>query len=236
VGLITRVMRLLVHPPARRRRLLACRTLEEQRAFYHAEWNTRRWRALFDVLLSRTAFEGAYDPAFFANVDRPTFARHFLKLVERGLTELPVETNYFLHQMLTGRYPARPDGLPPYLTPEGAARVAAAGDRLTLVDGDMAAYLRTRPAGSVHAFALSNIAEWLAPPQVEALFGEVVRAAAPGARVVFRNFVGWTEVPARWRDAIVEDRPRGEALIRRDRSLVQRRLAVCAVGKPRVPR
>jgi len=229
VGLITRALRLLVHSPARVGRLLACRTLEEQRAFYHAEWNTRRWRALFDVLLSRTAFEGAYDPAFFANVDQPTFARHFLKLVERGLTELPVETNYFLHQMLTGRYPTRPDGLPPYLSPEGAARVAGARGQLTLVDGDVAAYLQTRPAGSVHAFALSNIAEWLTPPQIEALFGQIVRAAAPGARLVFRNFVGWTEVPPRWRDAVREDRARGVELMRQDRSLCQRRFAICEV-------
>ena len=32
--------------------------------------------------------------------------------------------------------------------------------------------------------------------------GEVARTARPGARVVFRNFVGWTEVPERWRNVI----------------------------------
>ena len=51
----------------------------------------------------------------------------------------------------------------------------------------------------------------------------------PGARFVFRNFVGWTEVPERWREVVVEDRAAGEALISGDRSAVQRRIAVCRV-------
>ena len=58
---------------------------------------------------------------------------------------------------------------------------------------------------------------------------EVVRTARPNARLVFRNFVGWTEVP-KWRRAdVVEDRQLGEQLIARDRAVVQRRIAVCRV-------
>jgi hypothetical protein len=41
--------------------------------------------------------------------------------------------------------------------------------------------------------------------------------------------VGWTEVPERWQSAVVEDRAWGDDLIRRDRSAVQRRIAVCRV-------
>jgi len=48
---------------------------------------------------------------------------------------------------------------------------------------------------------VSNILEWLTPEQTDELFAEVVRTAAPGARFVFRNFVGWNEGPnggGRW--------------------------------------
>jgi hypothetical protein len=38
-------------------------------------------------------------------------------------------------------------------------------------------------------------------------------------------------VPERWRSVVVEDRPLGEALIARDRSLMQRRMAVCRIVK-----
>ncbi|HVE64451.1 MAG TPA: DUF3419 family protein, partial [Mycobacteriales bacterium] len=101
IGLVISVMRATIHPPSRIRRLLACRSLDEQRALYAQEWNTRRWRALFALLLNKAVFRKAYDPAFFAHVQNPSFARHFRLLVEHGLTQVPVRDNYFLHHMLT---------------------------------------------------------------------------------------------------------------------------------------
>ena len=46
------------------------------------------------------------------------------------------------------------------------------------------------------------------------------------ARLVYRNFVGWTELPA-WCERIVPDRALGERLIAEDRSLMQRRVVAC---------
>ena len=66
----------------------------------------------------------------------------------------------------------------------------------------------------------------MTPPEVDALFREVLRTAAPGARLVYRNFVGWTELPA-WCQRIVPDRALGERLIAEDRSLMQRRVVAC---------
>jgi S-adenosylmethionine-diacylglycerol 3-amino-3-carboxypropyl transferase len=218
---------LAVHPRSRVDRLLACRTLAEQRALFEREWSTRRWRALFALLCNRLMLRTTYPSQFFAHVENPSFALHFRGLAERAITELPVSSNYFLHQMLAGRYPVGvPDGVPPYLSDRGAAVVASERGRLALVDGSMTEYLRTRPSGSVSAFALSNICEWMTPPEVDALFREVLRTAAPGARLVYRNFVGWTELPA-WCERIVPDDTLGERLSREDRSLMQRRVVAC---------
>jgi S-adenosylmethionine-diacylglycerol 3-amino-3-carboxypropyl transferase len=230
--LISWTVRRLVHSPARVDRLLALDGIAKQRAFYESEWDGRRWRLLFRVLCNRFVLRRAYDPSFFAHVENPSFATHFTHVVGRTLTGLPVRDNYFLHHILTGRYPAiGPDGLPPYL----AGRVPAPTGRLALVDGSFTDFLRRRPDGGpgegVAGFALSNICEWLTPDQIDELFGEIVRTARPGARLVFRNFVGWTEVPERWRGVVREDRALGEKLIRRDRSLCQRRIAVCDVLK-----
>jgi S-adenosylmethionine-diacylglycerol 3-amino-3-carboxypropyl transferase len=212
-------------------RLLRCRTLEEQRALFAREWNSWRWRALFALLCNRLAFRRTYPAAFFRRETRPNFAAHFRGLVEHALVELPVADNYFLHQMLTGRYPAdEPGGLPPFLTREGARVVAGARDRLALVDGGMTAYLRGRSAGSVHAFALSNICEWMSDGEVRELFGEVLRTAAPGARLVFRNFVGWTELPPGC-ERVVVDAALSERLERADRSLVQARVVACVIAE-----
>jgi S-adenosylmethionine-diacylglycerol 3-amino-3-carboxypropyl transferase len=96
------------------------------------------------------------------------------------------------------------------------------------VDGSITDHLRTLPDRSVNAFALSNVCEWLGDNEIAELFAEVERTAAPGARVVFRNFVGWTDIPAGV-TKLEEDAALGPALIRGDRSVVQSRIVVCRV-------
>jgi S-adenosylmethionine-diacylglycerol 3-amino-3-carboxypropyl transferase len=236
IGAVVTALTLAVHPRSRIDRLLACRTLAEQRTLFANEWDTRRWRALFALLCNRLVLRHTYPREFFAQVENPSFALHFRRCAEHALTDLPAHSNYFLHQMLTGSYPAdEPDGVPPYLSPEGAEMIAAAGasgtddaDRLHLIDGGMTEYLRSRPDASVHGFALSNICEWMTAPEIDALFREVMRTAAPGARLVYRNFVDWTELPA-WCERIVPDEALGARLSREDRSVVQRRVVACRV-------
>jgi len=219
----------LVHDDDLIARLLACHTVEEQRALYDAEWNTRRWRWLFALLLNRWSMSRAYSPEFFANVGRRNFAEHFRKIAERTLAEVPIRENYFVHKMLTGRYPVAEEfGVPPYLAEPGFSIIASGEGRLQLVDGSMTDFLRTQPARSLNVFALSNVCEWLDTAAVRELFREVERTAAPGARVVFRNFVGWTELPAEC-SRLVQDRELGDAMIRSDRSGVQARVVVCRV-------
>ena len=209
-------VRLAVYPRARVGALLACRTLEDQRVFFHTRWATRRWRWLFSLLLNRFVFRRTYDPAFYVYATE-SFPAHFRRMAERVLTEIPVQSNYFLHQMMTECYPSA-EVAPPYLTPVGHAALSDVHRRLELVDAPLEELLRRTPDRSVHAFALSNICEWLSPEAVSRLFSEVVRTAVPGARVIFRNYVGATDVPAALRHRLAEDVERGAALTLRDRS------------------
>ena len=228
---IVRVLVACVHPRARVDRLLASTTLVEQRVFYARVWNTWCWRTFFRLLLGRRSFDRVYDPIALRHARNASFAEHFCRLAEHALTQLPVANNYFLHQMLTGRYPsAVAGGVPPYLSERGAAALAAGLSSLSLVDGTFTEYLRSCPDHSVTGFALSNICEWLSLQEIDELFAEVARVARPGARLCFRNFVGWTTVPPRWREMITEDAEYGERLIACDRSLVQYRFVVCRVG------
>jgi S-adenosylmethionine-diacylglycerol 3-amino-3-carboxypropyl transferase len=232
--ILASVVRAAVQPRSRIERLLACRSLEEQRRLYHDEWNNRRWRALFPLLVNRWTFNKTFDPAFFANVENPSFARHFHRLFEQVICEGPASTNYFLHFMLTGGYPVlRDGGVPPYLDPAWDPSLDDIARALEIVDGRYEDYLRSCRTSSVDGFALSNICEWMDDFAIEALFEEVVRVAKPGARLVFRNFVGHTEVPERLRDRVREDREAGLKAIAKDRSCVQARIAICRIEKQR---
>ena len=229
IRLVSWAVRRLVHSPDRIARLLACQSLDEQRRLFASEWNNRRWRWLFTVLLNRLVMSRAYDPRFFAHVGRRNFAEHFLRLVDHAITEVSVGDNYFLHQMLRGEYPVtHPDGVPPYLGEHAFATDGRGRRVLRLVDGSITDYLRTLPERSVDAFALSNVCEWLDDAEIAALFHEVTRTASPNARIVFRNFVGWTELPSEC-IRLEEDRGVGEALMQGERSVVQSRVVVCRV-------
>jgi len=232
IRMLVRMVRACVHPESRIIRLLSAKTIEEQRHLYHTEWNNRRWRALFHMLVNRWTFDRTYDPAFFANVENPSFANHFHRLFERAICEVPVATNYFLQHMLTGRYPVtREGGVPPYLDPAWDPTLEEIAESLELVDGRYEDYLASCEASSVDGFALSNICEWMDGLSIEALFDEIVRVAKPGAHMCFRNFVGHTEVPERLRTRVVENRELGLRAITKDRSCVQARIAICRVVK-----
>ncbi|HWL39687.1 MAG TPA: DUF3419 family protein [Gemmatimonadaceae bacterium] len=232
IAAVVGVVKLGIHGRERIERLLSLESLEEQRTFFAAEWNTRRWKLLFPLLLNRWTFNRAYDPAFFRGVENPGFAAHFRGLLEHALCEVPVRTNYFLHQMLTGKYPTHAaGGVPPYLDRGRREFLRSRLDSVELVDGGYAEYLRTCEDESVDAFALSNICEWLDSAGIDELFAQVVRVARPGARVCFRNFVGHTTVPESFRTVIVEDISRSRAAIQRDRSCMQSRIAICRVEK-----
>ena len=232
IGAVVRVVKLFIHGPRRIERLLSLQSLEEQREFFDREWNTRRWRFLFPLLLNRWTFNRALEPKFFREVENPSFSAHFRGLLEHALCEVPVRSNYFLHQMLLGTYPSRvADGVPPYLHPTRREYVRTRLDSLELVDGGYGEYLATRADSSVDALAISNICEWLDPAGIDQLFEQIVRVGKPGARLVFRNFVGHTEVPERFRNLVIEDLEAGRKAILRDRSCLQARIAICRIVK-----
>ena len=232
IAAVVGAVKLAIHDRHRIEALLSLQSLEEQREFFTREWNNRRWKLLFPLLLNRWTFNRTYDPGFFREVKNPSFAAHFRGLIEHALCEVPVRTNYFLHQMLSGAYPAQvPGGVPPYLDPTLREFVRSRLDRLKLVDASYAEYLATCEDDSVDALALSNICEWLDQRGVDDLFEQVVRVARPGARVCFRNFVGHTSIPERFRSTLVEDVERGEKAITRDRSCLQSRIVICRVAK-----
>jgi S-adenosylmethionine-diacylglycerol 3-amino-3-carboxypropyl transferase len=99
------------------------------------------------------------------------------------------------------------------------------------VDAGYGEYLATCEDSSIDALALSNICEWLDQAGIDRLFEQVVRVAKPGARLCFRNFVGHTEIPERFRNSIIEDRGAGERAILQDRSCLQSRIVICRIAK-----
>jgi S-adenosylmethionine-diacylglycerol 3-amino-3-carboxypropyl transferase len=173
-----------------RRRLerLFTLSIDEQRDFYEREWDTWGWRALVRVGCSRYVLGHRLDPSWFAHADVPSFGAHFFRLGEHVIAELPARSNYFLAQLLLGRY-LDDVTVPEYLKEEHFETIRNRLDRLTAVTADIGHALGELPSESIDCFALSNVFEYSPRDLFDRSIATLVRAARPSARISLRNLL-----------------------------------------------
>ncbi len=184
----------LIHSRRTVSALLTERSAEERERFYATVWNGWRWRLLFRVFFSRAVMGRlGRDPEFFREV-HGAVAAPILDRTRRGFTELPTEDNPYLRYVLTGLFgPTLPD----YLRPERHEAIRRGLDRIRLVEAPVEEALLRVPPGSIDAFNLSNVAEYMPLRGYHRLLGAVRHAAAPGARVAYWNLLAPRRRPAR---------------------------------------
>jgi S-adenosylmethionine-diacylglycerol 3-amino-3-carboxypropyl transferase len=207
----------LVHSRAVIDGLLALDRPEAQRRYFDARWNSRRWRALFRVFFSRRVMARlGRSPEHFAQV-HGSVAERLLARTEHVLTELPVRQNPFLQWILTGGYPDL-EVAHPYLTRAGFARLKERADRVALVHASLEEHLPAAGAGAYSAFNLSNIGEYLPVEVFDDLYGHLLRAARPGARIAYWNLFVPRQRPEALADRVRRHPERAGALLARDRA------------------
>lgn len=132
--------------------------------------------AQFDALKADAAAEGMSLPALFEER-----MRHLA-------CDFPYAENCFAAQAFARRYDIqRPTQLPMYLQPQHHEAIRSRLDRLHPRHMTLTAFLQSRPAQSMDAYLFLDAQDWMDDAQLIALWREVNRTAAPGARVVFRS-------------------------------------------------
>lgn len=168
---------------------------DAQLSFYREHIDGTPWRTAVRTLLSRTAHLAFFPAAMFAHARDRSFGDHFLERFELALGLHPLAMNYFLQQVLLGRYLGeRDDAYPHYLTLDGYAAARRNIAKLHVVCSPLAAHLHA--ARDIDAFALSNVLDWTAPAEHDAFVRTLASAAAPGARFVVRFMLADATVPA----------------------------------------
>ena len=145
--------------------------------------------------------------------------------VERLACGFPIHDNYFAWQAFGRGYDVENrNAVPAYLRRDTYDIIRTRTNRVETHLASLTDFLAQQPAQSMHRFVLLDAQDWMTPEQIAALWIEIDRTGAPGARVIFRTAGAASpvdealpnSVKRRWRrDAIAS-----AALLRQDRSAI----------------
>lgn len=186
------------------RKITDTRSVREQEEFFETRiaplfdkpmirWMTSRKSSLFGLGIPPQQFDELAGMSEDGTVAPVLRAR--LKRLACGF---PLQNNYFAWQAFARRYPEPGEGpLPTYLRPDNYAAIREAAPRVTVHHESFTTLLERKPEGSVDRFCLLDAQDWMTPQQLNALWREITRTAAPGARVIFRTAAEASILPGR---------------------------------------
>jgi len=190
------------------RRLAAATTMAEQRRVFEEELAPVFDRPMLRAALSWKAslFGLGIPPAQYDALcgDANTMAAVLKARLRKLACDFPVSDNYFAMQAFARRYPEQGQGaLPHYLDRAHFDRIRCNADRVRVHHINVAELLARRPAASVDRFVLLDAQDWMTDAQINALWVEITRTAAPRARVIFRTAAAPTLLPGRLSPAVL---------------------------------
>ena len=192
------------------RDMLKARTMEEQRNFFDTalaplfekrmiRWATSKKASLFGLGIPPTQYE-----ALAGGGDMSAVLRERLERLACGF---PLADNYFAWQAF-GRSYRKDQGdesgpLPPYLQARHFDEIAERAGRVEVLNRSVTEYLAGEEAASKDCYVLLDAQDWMNDRQLNDLWSEITRTAAPGARVIFRTAAEPDLLPGRVDDAIL---------------------------------
>lgn len=108
--------------------------------------------------------------------------------VRKLMCDFPISKNYFAWQAFHRGY-ARVENpsVPPYLEADNFAAIRSHASRVQVINRSLTDLLAESAAGSKDCYVLLDAQDWMNDSQLNALWQQIARTAAPGARVIFRT-------------------------------------------------
>lgn len=165
----------------------------ERAAFFDRRWNNWRWRVALKLFFSNLVMGRlGRDPAFFDHVEGSLADHVAHRLRHAGVDLDPADTPY-LHWILRGEHAA---ALPLAWRAEHFDTIRERLDRLELRCGALEAFVAT--GEKADGFNLSDIFEYMDENVFASVYGSILEAANPGARLVYWNMMVPRRAPRQW--------------------------------------
>lgn len=163
----------------------------QREVFFHTRWNNWRWKLLLKVFFSNFVMGRlGRDPAFFDHVEG-SLADHVAGRLNHAGIDLDPSENPYLHYILKG---IQGDALPLAWRAEHFDTIRARLGRIDARCGSLEAFVGT--GEKADGFNLSDIFEYMDARVFEQVYGSILGASHPGARLVYWNMMVPRRVPA----------------------------------------
>lgn len=190
--------------------ILQARSLREQRHFFEERlapifdkpllrWLTARKSSLFGLGIPPAQYDS------LVTAGDGTMADVLAARLEKLACHFPLRDNYFAWQAFARRYPKPGEArLPAYLEKANYETIRANAGRVTVHHANLVELLRRKQTGEVDRYVLLDAQDWMNDHQLNELWAEISRTAAPGARVIFRTAAAPSVLPGRLSPALAE--------------------------------
>ena len=176
-------------------KLFSYESLPDQVEFVQKEWITQGWKNAFKIILNPLITKFLVkDPGLYEFVDNSIDVGTYIRnRVEDSMTQHLMKSNPLLSMLFRGKVDK--EGLPPYLTREGADHMKRKLSCLHWETIDLVSCLKKSPTSSFNCFSLSDVASYISKTDFHLLTQEIVRTASPGARFCIRQFMSNQSIP-----------------------------------------
>lgn len=187
----------LVHSQRTIEDIFLPRSRVDREAFFETRFNTFRWRMLLKLFFSRFVMgRMGRDKTFFDHVEGSP-SQHVARRIRHAGVDTDPSQNPYLHWIMTGTHGT---ALPMAWRAEHYETIRMRLDRLDIRLGSLEAFVAT--GETAIGFNLSDIFEYMSPEVFEQVYGSILHAAEPGARLVYWNMMAPRRVPALYADRV----------------------------------
>jgi S-adenosylmethionine-diacylglycerol 3-amino-3-carboxypropyl transferase len=223
LGVFRRCLLPMVQGRANVRTLFSLESETERREFYESRWNNLRWKLAGRLFFARGSL-GRFGrhPAFTRFADESVWSSLERRLPE-ALVEQSPRDNPYLQWILKGRYET---ALPWAWRAENFERIRNNLDAIEWRCEPLEKVVDELPPGALNGCNLSDIFEYMSPESYRSLLYKLVRAGAPGCRLVYWNVVVERSRPAMFARYLVPLKQLASSLHRADKAFFYRSLVI----------
>ena len=180
----------LVHSKKTLDDIFVSRPRAERQKFLDKRFNTWRWKLLLNIFFSRFMMgRMGRDKAFFDHVEG-SVAQHVARRIKHAAVDCDPSENPYLHWIMKGTHG---DAVPMPWRAEHYTTIRDRLDRLDIRQGALEAFIDD--GEKADGFNLSDIFEYMSPDVFQKVYGQILSAANPAARLVYWNMMAPRRVP-----------------------------------------